>query len=204
MNKNNWGIILFLLFFIFIILPIILNLVGIKPTEGLENDSSIKIIGNTNFPKDKINLPPNWPVNKPIYIPKEWPIYINFTPSINDNELPLGIMINKKGETRIHFYFDNKNKKQIIKDSNGILLFPANYNYKVDLYNNDELSNVNIKNNKVGLLTKFESNSGAQSNISSLSNNTGLLDNIGTNNIVQYNNVNQSINDGLSNIHKLS
>jgi hypothetical protein len=97
MKKNNWNIVILLLFFVFIVLPIILNLVGVKITEGLENNTPITITGNTNFPKDKINLPLNWPINKPVHIPKEWPTDINFSPSINDNEPPLGVMINEKG-----------------------------------------------------------------------------------------------------------
>jgi len=143
MNKNNWCIILFLLFFIFIILPIILNLVGIKPTEGLENKSNYIIMGQSDFPIDKINIPPDWPVDKPIYIPKNWPRNINY--SVSYGTITPGTTTfmtgDKVTEIKIMSYIDKNNIKHEIKD--GIVLNMTideieEYNKILDKYNQKE------------------------------------------------------------------
>lgn len=143
MNKNNWGIILFLLFFIFIILPIILNLVGIKPTEGLENKSNYIIMGQSDFPIDKINIPPDWPVDKPIYIPKNWPKNINY--SVSHGIITPGTTTFMTGDTvierKIMGYTDENNINHEIKD--GIVLNMSideieEYNKILDKYNQKE------------------------------------------------------------------
>ena len=128
MKKNNWSIIIFLLFFIFIILPIILNLVGIKITEGLENKSNYKIMGQTDFPKDKINLPPDWPVDMPIYIFKEWPKNINFNLDRN-GIIPFGTVIyntsNSNNNKLIIMSYNDENKITRIVE-NGIIIDVTN------------------------------------------------------------------------------